>query len=262
MSQRLRRNWSCGQGRWHLLAGEHLGGPIPGPGKRQGAPLGWLDAAPLGGKGASCRWSRGPLHRGYFLESQDRDRAWGVGAAWHLTSLPRAEGKEPRGRDERETGGPSSRSAALRLLGELAQGGSRQAGALLALRMAWTPRSDHLAPSAPDRPLSPGEAFLLPWAWVAEKVNLRRVPEFQPRALQGPGSLGPSRERSRPRASSSRWRTLMVAAGGRRPGEGGSGEAGLQRQQGHHIYKAGGLHNRTHRRSEGRRPRPGRDSNK
>ena len=55
---------------------------------------GW-DAVPLGGKGASCRWSRGPLHRGYFLESQYRDRAWGVGAAWHLTSPPRAEGREP-----------------------------------------------------------------------------------------------------------------------------------------------------------------------
>ena len=161
-------------------------------------------------------------------------------------------------------GGPSCCSAALRLLGELAQGGSRQAGALLALRMAWTPRSDHPSPSAPDRPLSPGEAFLLPRARVAEAANLRRGPEFQPRALQGPGSPGPSWERSRPRASSSRRRTLMVAAGGRRPGERGSGEAGLpslQRRQGHRLYRAGGLHNRTHRR-EGRRPTPGRDSNK
>ena len=161
-------------------------------------------------------------------------------------------------------GGPSCCSAALRLLGELAQGGSRQAGALLALRMAWTPQSDPPRHLPPDRPLSPGETFLLSQARVAEAANLRRGPEFQPRALQGPGSPGPSRERSRPRASSSRWRTLMVAAGGRRPGEEGSGEAGLQRlqrRQGHRIYRAGGLHNRSHRR-EGRCPTPGRDSNK
>lgn len=55
---------------------------------------GW-DAAPLRGKGASCRWSRGLLHRGYFLDAQDRDRAGDVGAAWHPTSLPRAKGREP-----------------------------------------------------------------------------------------------------------------------------------------------------------------------
>ncbi|CAI9171579.1 unnamed protein product [Rangifer tarandus platyrhynchus] len=53
----------------------------------------------------------------------------------------------------------------------------------------------------------------------------------------------------------------MVAAGGRKPGEGGSGEAGLQRRQGHRLYRAGGLHNHTHR-SEGRRPTPWGDSNK
>ena len=89
-------------------------------------------------------------------------------------------------------GGPSCCSAALRLLGELAQGGSRQAGALLALRMAWTPQSDPPRHLPPDRPLSPGETFLLSQARVAEAANLRRGPEFQPRALQGPGSPGPS----------------------------------------------------------------------
>ena len=75
-----------------------------------------------------------------------------------------------------------------------------------------------------------------------EVANLRRGPESQPRVLQGPGSPGPSWERSRLRASSSRRRTLMVAAGGQSPKEGGSGEAGLQRlqrlqrRQGHRLY--------------------------
>lgn len=53
----------------------------------------------------------------------------------------------------------------------------------------------------------------MPRPRVAEAANLRRGPGVQPRVLQGPGSPGPSWERSRPRASSSRRRTLMVAAG-------------------------------------------------
>ena len=68
----------------------------------------------------------------------------------------------------------------------------------------------------------------MPRPWVAEAANLRRGPGFQPQVLKRPGSPGPSWERSRLRASSSRRRSLMVAAGGRRPGEGGSGEAGLE----------------------------------
>ena len=179
---------------------------------------------------------------------------WGLPGTRHPFQGQR--GGSPEG-ERREKGvRPSCRSAALRLPGEPAPGGSRQAGALLPLRMAWTPRSDCPAPSAPDSPLSPGEAFLLPRPRVAEAANLRHDPGFQPRVLQGPGSPGPIWERSRLRASSSRRRSLMVAAGGRRPGEGGSGEAALQRlqrRQGHRLYRAGGLHNHTHRR-EGRRP--------
>lgn len=97
----------------------------------------------------------------------------------------------------------------------------------------------------------------MPRPRVAEAANLRRGPGVQPRVLQGPGSPGPSWERSRPRASSSRRRTLMVAAGGRPEARGRRLRGGwlqrLQRRQGHRLYRAGGLHNRTHGR-EGRRP--------
>lgn len=104
----------------------------------------------------------------------------------------------------------------------------------------------------------------MPRPRVAEAANLRRGPGVQPRVLQGPGSPGPSWERSRPRASSSRRRTLMVAAGGRRPGEGGSGEAGSRGSRGGRVTAFIGLEDCTtaHTDVKGGVQRPGRDSNK
>ena len=80
----------------------------------------------------------------------------------------------------------------------------------------------------------------------------------------GSNITGPSWERSRPRASSSRRRSLMVAAGGRRPGEGGSGEARLEAPEAAGSPPFIGLEDctTTHTEVKGGVQRPGGDSNK
>lgn len=120
---------------------------------------------------------------------------------------------------------PSCRSAAPQAPGRTSPGGSRQAGALRT-RMAWVGRDRaprHLPPTGRScsREAFPG----CPGPGLQRRPTSDAAPSPS-LVLQGPSSPGPSWERSRLRASSSRRRTLMVAQVAGAPGREAQGRPG------------------------------------